>query len=722
VEIIEVGHQFYILATSALADDRTRVLKHSDTFAIFDRYGDIQPVGLGEQGIFHSGTRFLSKLVLQIAGERPMLLSSTVREDNILLAVDLSNPDINDGGKVILPRGALHIYRTKFLWQGVCYERVRVRNYSLAPIDTSLSLSFDADFADIFEVRGQKREKRGRRLDDVADGSNLVLAYEGLEGVVRRTRIACTPPPESLRRGQLMQRLRLEPRTETEFLLSFACEIETSTAPALCPSYEQGLVEAGKRLRSRDSAGCTIYTANEQFNHWLNRSDADLQMMLTETDCGVYPYAGVPWFSTVFGRDGIITALEYLWLDPGVAHGVLCYLAANQAIGFNPAQDAEPGKILHEVRGGEMAALGEIPFDRYYGSIDATPLFLILAAEYFERTGDVGLLRSIWPNIELALQWIDCHGDQDRDGFVEYFRRSSTGLVHQGWKDSHDAVFHQDGSPAEGPIALCEVQAYVYAAKRGIGEVAAVLGYPDRGKELLSQAEELRGRFESAFWCADLSTYAIALDGDKRPCRVRTSNAGHCLFGGIASDEHAGLTARTLLDSEGFSGWGVRTVAASEIRYNPMSYHNGSVWPHDNALIASGLARYKQKDLAAKVLTGMFDLALFSELHRLPELFCGFARRPGKGPTLYPVACSPQSWAAGAVFMLLQACIGLKVNAAKNQVCLLHPFLPESLPQVCIRNLRVNDATADIVLERYHDAVGLRVPRREGDLEIIVSP
>lgn len=716
-DVIRVEDQYYILATSSLADDRTRVLKHGETFAVFDRYGDIQPLGLGEQGIYHEGTRFLSRLVLRIGHQRPLLLSSTVKEDNARLAVDLANPDLTVDGHVVVPRGTIHILRTKFLWEGTCYERLRIFNYGLTAVDVPLSLFVDADFADIFEVRGLTRKRRGQLRERVAENGRVLITYDGLDGVTRRTRLECSLTPRATSGSEIGFDIRLEPKREVTIDLTISCEgsevnVLPSSFDAAAHAAEQTLI----RARSED---CQIYTSNEQFNDWLNRALADLHMMITDTPHGPYPYAGVPWFSTAFGRDGIITALECLWINPLMARGVLAYLAATQAREVIPEQDAEPGKILHEARLGEMAALGEIPFKRYYGSVDATPLFVILAAAYYERTGDRSFIESIWPNVQSALQWIDMYGDADGDGFVEYHRRSPKGLVHQGWKDSKDAVFHADGSLAEGPIALCEVQGYVYAAKRLAAGLAAALGDQQRASDLQRQADLLQEQFNRTFWCEELSVYALALDGRKRPCRVRTSNAGHCLFAEIASAPQAQRTAQTLLEDDLFSGWGIRTVAASELRYNPMSYHNGSVWPHDNALVAYGLSRYGLKEAALKVMAGMFDASLFLDLHRMPELFCGFTRRPGEGPTLYPVACSPQSWAAGSIFMLLQACLGLSIRGHPAQISFSYPLLPEFLPEVRIRNLRVGKGSVDLVLRRYPQNVSIDIERREGDIEIV---
>ncbi len=717
MEVIRIEDQYYILAASAQADDRTRVLKHGDTFAVFDRYGDIQPFGLGEQGIYHEGTRYVSQLSLKLGAKRPLLLSSNLRHDNVVMGVDLTNPDVNVDGNVVLPRGTLHLYRSKFLWKGVCHERIKAVNYGMSPIDVSLSLKVESDFADIFEVRGLKRERRGRRLDDVVEPGKMLIAYEGLDQVIRRTIIECTPAPCEIADREMRFWLRLDPRSEDSFDFTIRCE--SAGALPHCRSYDCALQEASLESKQDRVEQCQVYTSNEQLNRWLNRSAADLHTMISATAQGPYPYAGVPWFNTAFGRDGVVTALESLWIQPEIAKGVLAFLAATQAQEVVPERDAEPGKILHETRKGEMAALGEIPFGRYYGSVDSTPLFVLLAGIYYRWTGDREFIESIWPNIEAALQWIDRYGDVDGDGFVEYARHSPKGLIQQGWKDSQDSVFHADGSLAQAPIALCEVQAYVYAAKRRAADLAVALGQKEKSEALLRQARILRRRFDQAFWCEDLSTYALALDGEKRPCRVRTSNPGHCLFTGIAPREHGQRVAEVLMGNDFFSGWGLRTVAASEVRYNPMSYHNGSVWPHDNAIAAYGLARYGFKRSAANLLIGLFEASHHVELHRLPELFCGFPRRPGKGPTPYPVACSPQAWASASVFLLLQACLGLSIRQSESRIYFHHPLLPDCLQEVHIKNLKVGQASVDLTLQRYAQDVGIQVTRREGRVEIV---
>jgi glycogen debranching enzyme len=711
--------QYQIVASSSLIDEHIEVLKQGDTFGLFDQYGDIHSDRTASHGLYHEGTRFLSCFELTINGERPLLLSSTVKQDNVLLNVDLMNPDMTHEGQGAIARGSLHLSRSRFLRQSVCFERLRVHNYSLLPIPVRLSVSVDADFADLFEVRGTIRNRRGRRLETVTSKDGLSLGYEGLDRVERWVTVRCTPVPTAVHPGEIRFDTFLPAGKAVQWDLTISCEVAKRTR---CDhSYEHALVEVERALHSARADDCLIVTSNAQFNVWLNRSLADLHMMVSDTPAGPYPYAGVPWFSTPFGRDGLITAFEFLWVNPSIAQGVLAYLAATQAKEILPEQDAEIGKILHETRKGEMVELKEIPFGRYYGSIDATPLFIMLAGAYYERTGDQAFISQIWPNIDLALQWIDRAGDLDGDGFVEYSRRSTGGLIHQGWKDSHDAVFHTDGSLAEGPIALCEVQGYVFAAKRHAAQLALALGHLEQSGRLLKEADTLRTQFERHFWCNDLSSYALALDGAKQPCRVRTSNAGHCLWTGIADPKHGMRTAKTLMGEEFFNGWGVRTVAATEARFNPMGYHNGSVWPHDNALIAAGMASYGFKQGALKILSGLFDASLFLELHRLPELLCGFSRRPGEGPTLYPVACSPQTWASVAVFLLLQSCLGLRIDATQGRLEFSQPVLPPFLEHIEVKNLRIGDATVDLSLERHPKDVGINILRREGRVEVVVT-
>lgn len=721
-EILKTNGQYYIQAKSAPTPELTRVLKQADTFGVFDEYGDVDAKAHPQEGIFSRGTRYLSCLKLKFLLGRPLLLSSSIRRDNVLFAVDLTNPDISTEGKVLLHRGTLHIYRTQFLWQDRLYMSVRVRNFALTAVEMSFGLEFGADFADIFEVRGEKRERHGLLHEPQLDtrSGKVALEYEGLDGVVRRTIVGSSPQVQVqvTLPSALHFSLRLSAGEEQSFEFTFAFEMG-SQAPVVS-GFADSLESATKAIAGPDRIPPIIGTSNEQFDTWIERSRADLNMLLTAGPCGNYPYAGVPWFSTPFGRDGIITALQCLWVSPPMARGVLSFLTATQAKEVSSEQDAEPGKILHEAREGEMAALGEIPFRRYYGSVDSTPLYLMLAAAYYRRTADLDFIKSIWTGIELALNWIDQYGDLDHDGFVEYNRKSPTGLVQQGWKDSQDSIFHADGTLAESPIALCEVQGYVYKAKRGIAEVAAALDHLEIAGRLSEDARLLRERFEQAFWSEKIGSYALALDASKRQCEVRASNAGQCLFCGIPSPERARMVSEQMISEKFFNGWGIRTIAEGEPRYNPMSYHDGSVWPHDNSLIAAGFEQYRLTDLAAKVMSGLFEAAAQFELDRLPELFCGFARRAGKAPTSYPVACSPQAWSAGAAFLLLQSAIGLSIDAVRKQIVLTRPVLPKFLEQVRVRNLAVGHASVDLMLFRSGHAVAVTVERRDGDVDVLV--
>ncbi len=691
-------------------------LKEGDTFLVADPRGDIRRGDAGEQGIYHRGTRMVSRLELLLAGEAPALLSSTVRRDNTFHAVDLADRERR-----------VHVFRGQALWAGAFHERIRLTGYGSAPGRVELALRVGADFVDIFEVRGLARKRRGRARIHVRDPRTLVLVYEGLDGVERRATVRFSRPPDRLRTlpgeeaptGEAIFAVTPAPRqpVELEYRVEFAPR-DREHPPA--ETWEEAVRSLAQRRSEELAAGAAIVTSHEEFNAWVERSRADLLMLTTPTEYGPYPYAGVPWFSTVFGRDGLVSALEVLSFDPAPARGVLRCLGATQADRDDPETDAEPGKILHEMRHGEMAATGEVPYARYYGSVDATPLYVLLAGAAWRRTGDRELLAETWPHVERALAWITGPGDPDGDGLVEYRRRSPTGLRNQGWKDSDDAVFHADGRLAEGPIALVEVQGYVHAAFKEAAGLAAAVGLEDRSRELRERAVALRRVVHQRFWSEELGTFALALDGEKRPCLVRASNAGHLLWTGTASREQARRTRDTLLSPGMYSGWGVRTVDAGAARYNPMSYHDGSVWPHDTAIVARGLARYGFKREAARILADLLEVTRYSGNQRLPELFCGFPRRPGEGPTLYPVACSPQAWAAGAVFFLVEACLGLSVHAARGLVRLERPWLPDGIEVLEIRDLRVGEARVDLRVTRRGEVVGPEVLRRDGEVELQV--
>jgi glycogen debranching enzyme len=713
--------EFYIPATSSLQERRPRTLKHGDTFGVFDHYGDIVTGDGNPEGLYHQDTRFLSGLQLLINDWQPLLLSSTVQDNNAVLTADLTNPDFFDeAGRLHLPRDTIHIVRGKFMWQGCAYERLAVRNFDDRPHDIRLTLLFQTDFADLFEVRGHPRPVRGKITATIQSGAAVAFTYHGLAGDVRQTLVQFAPEPAILDTGRAVFELTLRPSERSSLFFSVECNSSEQPGPR-AERFFVGLHESRRALRRSTARAAAVETSHQIFNEVLCRSIADLYMLVTDTVHGPYPYAGIPWFCTAFGRDGIITAMQLLWIDPAIAKGVLKFLAATQAGEQRPEADAQPGKILHETRQGEMAQLGEVPFGMYYGSVDATPLFVMLAGMYYERTGDLDTIRTIWPNVQAALGWIDEWGDRDGDGFVEYAALGERGLRNQGWKDSQDSVFHADGRLAEGAIALCEVQGYVFAAKRHAAHLASALGFGQLAATLRGEAATLRERFETAFWCPGIATYALALDGAKQPCRVRTSNAGQALFSGIASPRHAARTADLLMDRALFSGWGIRTVAESEVRYNPMSYHNGSVWPHDNALIALGFGRYGLSDRVARLFHALFEAAGYMDLRRLPELFCGFRRVAGKGPTLYPVACSPQAWASAAPFAFLQACFGLSFDLVGERVRFRQPRLPDFLDQVVIRQLRVGDSQFDVMLRRYGADVSVNVLDRRGDGRVAIT-
>jgi glycogen debranching enzyme len=712
----------FVPGVVSLAASSRRTLKHGDTFAMFDEFGDVIEYEHSPTGLFHHDTRYLSRLHFTLEGHRPLMLSSTVQTDNVTLDVDLTNPDMFVNGELVLAKDTFHVARAKFLWQGSCYELFTVTSYSSEPRRLRLALEFDADFADLFEIRGHQRQRRGTVHAQARGPAEAAFVYDSVDGVPRATRIRFGMAPSTLSAKRAEFELELGARERKALSVTVHCEHgPRSGAPANMRFFGalRRARRAGAAMRAELPA---IESSNPMFNNVMSRSSADLAMLMTETPHGRYPYAGVPWFSTAFGRDGLLTALEMLWFDPAIARGVLRFLAAHQARDEDPGADMEPGKILHEVRECELARLGEVPFGRYYGSVDSTPLFVALAGQYWQRTRDRETIEALWPHVRAALEWIARYGDRDGDGFLDYGRRRQSGLRNQGWKDSDDAVFHADGRLAEAPVALCEVQGYAYLAYREAALLAYDMGDKQYALELEEKADALRTRFEETYWCEELGMYAIALDGARKPCRVKSSNAGQLLFTGLVRPERAASVAANLLGPEFFTGWGVRTIGLREKRYNPTSYHNGSVWPHDNALIALGLARYGHMTEVLALTSALFDAAAHMHLRRLPELFCGFERRRGKAPTLYPVACAPQAWAACTSFALLQACLGLEIDAGAEVVRLRQPRLPAFLDWLAVRRLPVGASRLDLMVRRQDSTVAVNLLAREGraDVEVLL--
>lgn len=673
-------------------------LKYNEEFLVADAMGDISGQG---DGLFCDDTRLLSHFSLTIGGATPSLLSSGVSHDNVFFRANVTNRRLPELGGSVTPEGVIHLERARFLWDGRMYERLTLTHYGRQSIPAPLALRFAADFADIFEVRGYVRPARGRLLPPSIDENAVTLAYEGLDGVLRTSIVAFSQRPDRLSGDAADFTLMLEAHQK----LSLYLEVGVDRAATPCRErYRSAAARARVAMRGKRRRGAALHSSRGPFQTWLEKSRADLALLTTDMATGPYPFAGIPWFSTPFGRDGLWTALQLLWLDPSLARGVLQFLAESQAQRTSAFDDAAPGKILHETRAGEMSALGEVPFRRYYGAVDATPLFVVLAGAYARRTGDLALIERIWDALEAAMAWIGGAGDSNRDGFVDYMRATDKGLINQGWKDSADSVFHADGTMAQPPIALVEVQGYAYAALQAMAWLSERRGEHERAQHWRASAKRLRAAVEKRFWLADLKFYALALDGSGEPCRVRASNAGHLLYARLPSAQRAALVIEQLLSAAFNNGWGLRTLAHDQARFNPMSYHNGSIWPHDTAICAAGMAEYGQRRAAAEILSELFAAAMHFGT-RLPELYCGFGRRTGEPPVGYPVACLPQAWSAGATFMMLQACLGVSIDGPSRLVRIDRPELPREVERLVLHDLTVGEDRVDIAFERVGERV-----------------
>ena len=724
--VLKIGPDFYVLASALASRRASRVLANGESFAVFDVGGDILDNPLEALGFFHRDTRYLSRFELRIHEREPYFLNSYLSDDKAQFRINLTNPDLDGRGRAIkLPRDAIQIERSWVLADATLVHRLRVRNYAGIALRIPLEFFIGADFADIFEVRGVERKHHGKTPHPEVRKGTVRFSYEGLDGVRRFTQVAFDPPPRALspERAAFLVDLDREAAAELEIRIAGGTESKGPRRRSTPAADFDGALAARRSAIERSQVSwARLSASNELFDSLLTRSRADLTSLISHTTDGTFIMAGIPWFATLFGRDSIITALALLPFNPEVATHTLRVLAGMQGSRIDPAREEQPGKIVHEIRAGEMAATGEVPFGRYYGSVDSTPLFLWLFGRCIADTGDLALAEELWPSAERALEWIERCGDRDGDGYVEYVGKTPRSLANQGWKDSFDAISHASGELATAPIALAEVQGYVYAAYVSLADVAARLGRGGVASRLAERATSLRKAFSRDFWLEPECTVALALDADKQPCRVMSSNAAHCLATGLLDPDQAAAVSRRLLGDDMFSGWGVRTLGANERRYNPMSYHNGSIWPHDNAIAAIGLARYGNRAGALSILEGLFDAAVHLETASLPELFCGFPREPRLGPVPYPVACYPQAWSAASVFMILQAALGLRVMGFERRLLFDSPAIPPWLEWLRIEDLKIGDSSVSLLLRRTSDGAAMtEILERNGSITVEVK-
>jgi glycogen debranching enzyme len=688
-------------------------IKHEGLFLLCDRFGDIEPHGPSALGMYFRDTRFLSRWELRINGRRPIPLhAETDRNYSMLVEGTLPQEWVDDDGRRHVEN--LQVSRHRWLECGM-HERIKLQNFGPAARPVRVELRFESDFLDVFEVRGLRRDKRGTLHAPKVTANDVMLSYDGRDDVVRTTSLDFHLEPGTLTENCATWELTIEPRS--------AFEIEVSTEPRAGEHAPSQLThEQLDQEYARWRKSCTrIRVSNAQLQRYIDRAMLDLRMMQTAGADGVPVIdAGVPWFSTLFGRDALITAYQTLAVNSDLAKGTLAKLAELQGERVDDWRDEEPGKILHEVRVGELAAVGDIPHTPYYGSIDATPLWLVVYGYVWNWTGDREFIEKMWPHAVRALEWIDTYGDADGDGYVEYQRRSGGGLDNQGWKDSFDGILGEDGTIPASPIALCEVQGYVYDAKRRLVSVARALGHEDLAQDLQRQAAELKERFNRDFWSNDLNTFAVGLDGEKRQIRSVASNAGHCLWSGIVEPQHAVRMARRLMQPDMLSGWGIRSLSAMNPGFDPIGYHTGSVWPHDNSLIAHGLMVQGFTDESNRVINELALAGAHFDASRYPELFCGYAREDVPVPVEYPVACRPQAWSTGAPLLMMRSYAGMSADAPNKTLQIVRPALPNWLERAEMVGLRVGDARVDLLFVQREGTTGVQVTRKDGDLDVIV--
>jgi glycogen debranching enzyme len=729
------------------------VMKRGNLFAVTSRLGDVQPPGARDQGAYFEDTRFLSTLKLTVAGGPPVCLS-TQSSAEYTSQIDLTVTSMEFGGVFADPVNYLHLRREQLVDEQFI-ERLTITNFLVHAVDYWVEYEFAADFADQFEVRGARRRERGTLFLPCVESDRVTFCYQGRDGVLYRSEVRFSRPPDEIGPTRARFNFQLAPN-ETEGVEVFAApsfhpmanagktvreqadanrRAEGIRFPLAAERPESGWIFPGSvdiaqppRPRRFDErianaragfaqfahASASMRSDDEVFNHALRQAVADLKALQIYWDGRSVISAGIPWYGSPFGRDALISGFQSLMVNPEVARDSLLFLAAHQGKRIDTFREEEPGKILHEIRRGELARCGEVPHTPYYGSVDSTPLFLILLSEYLVWTGDRATVDQLLPAAEAAMNWIEEYGDKDGDGFVEYQRVTERGLVNQGWKDSRDGVPHADGRLAEPPVALVEVQGYCIDARRRMARLYRQLGRREEASRLMATAAKLARRLDDAFWIEKTGTYALALDGAKRQVQTITSNQGHLLFSRVIPADRARRVARSLLSPDSFSGWGIRTLARGQKAYNPLSYHNGTVWPHDNSIVAMGLSHYGMQREAARVLTALYDTARHFRHNRLPELFCGMSSDGQSLPVQYPVSCAPQAWASGAFFLLLRACLGLYPNAPLKSLKIVNPQLPKWLKELTIERLPIGDSRVSVHFTRTQEGCFAAITAVEG--------
>ncbi len=676
--------------------------------------GDIHPPGAPDVGFFHDDTRFLRHLELRINGQRTVVLSAST-EKTFASQIELTTGHMTLRDSYELPENTVHIRREQLLSGDIFFDRITLENFNLTPVKLNIEICVDSDFVDVFQVRGVARRIHGQYYKPVYRDGELVFVYRGLDDVLRQTVVQMNPQPQSVEHNTAHWELHLEPLKQTVLELHVTPHVQDVRERPHNLSFVESLRNRRTAFKEWEARSTHFDSSNEVFDTAIKTATGDFHALLIPQGREHIIAAGIPWFATAFGRDSVIAAYQSLSLNPQLAIDTLRVLARMQGTELNDWRDEEPGKILHEYRSGEMTRCGEMPFGPYYGSIDATPLFLILLSETFNWTADESLVEELLPAAYKAIEWMDKYADLDGDGFVEYLRRSSKGLVNQGWKDSWDANIHRDGTIAKPPIALAEVQGYVYDAKFRMASLLRSFGDSKTADRLKRESSELAKRFEKAFWMPQRGFYAMALDSEKKQLQVISSNPGHLLFTRIIGRERARTVAQRLMRDDMFSGWGWRTMSRDEQVFNPLSYHRGSVWPHDNSLIAHGMALNDLRQPAMQILTSLFQAALTFRDYRLPELFCGVHRREFDTPVHYPVSCSPQAWASGAMFLILTSVLGIRPSAQRRELNVVNPELPPFLDFLKIKNMRIGNARVDLEFTRSENRTFCNIVNVDGD-------